>query len=996
MNSLRRSGFIFASMLAIGIAWSTPSSAQLNEAMALEAKVRALASVGRFADAVPLAQRSLAIFERTFGPDDPNVGTSLSYLALLYENMGRYADAEALYKRALAIFEQKVGPDHPNLATLLSNMAVLYDNLDRLAEAEAFDQRALAIREKALGPNHPDVAISLNNLAELYREEDRYREAEPLYKRAVEISERARGPNNPAVATYLSNLAELYRTQGRYADAELLRKRSLAIREKVLRPDDVEIAVELTNLALLYQDQGRYSDAEPLHKRSLAIMEKARGRDDPLVATALINLARLYDSQGRDADTEPLYKRALAISEKAEGPNHPGFAAALSDLASHYIKQHRYADAEPLEVRALAVREKALGPDHTQVAESLNNLAEIDRARGRDVDAEPLYQRTLAIREKVLGSAHPDVARSQTNLASLYVAEGRYADALPLVQTTIANRHANPSVALAVLYGARDKGLIPAAKAIDDALEVVQRASQTSAAAAVNKLAVRLSAGTDRLAKLVRNDQDLAAEAESLDKSIIAAASSETPGRDGGREQRMRDRLAAIDRERGSLQKVFATQFPDYAALSNPQPLAASEIQRLLSAEEGLVAFAAGDQESYVFAVTRDGVEWKKIALGSAGLADKVAAFRHGLDVAVLAKSAKSGRPELFDLGLAYELYTTLLGPVDASIAGKKNLLVVPTGALTALPFHLLVMEKPTISVPALTDIATYREAAWLLKRQAVSVLPSVASLKALRVFARKDPATKPLVGFGDPVFDPAERAKALQDRGGAGERVATTTRAYSDFWQGAGVDRTKLAQALPSLLDTADELRAVATKLGAPASDIHLGVDASETAVKRAMLSDYRVVYFATHGLVAGDVKGLGEPSLALSIPAQPTEFDDGLLTASEVAQLKLNADWVVLSACNTAAGDKPGAEALSGLARAFFYAGARALLVSHWSVASDAATRLTTSTFDIIGNSPKTGRAEALRQAMLAYMNDNSGPLNAYPGFWGPFSIVGEGAAP
>src|SRR5262249_48220046 len=153
---------------------------------------------------------------------------------------------------------------------------------------------------------------------------------------------------------------------------------------------------------------------------------------------------------------------------------------------------------------------------------------------------------------------------------------------------------------------------------------------------------------------------------------------------------------------------------------------------------------------------------------------------------------------------------------------------------------------------------------------------------------------------------------------------------AYTEFWQGAGIDRAKLAQALPRLADTADELKAVAQKLGAPASDIHLRAAASETAVKRAALADYRIVYFATHGLVAGDVKGLAEPSLALSIPVQPTNDDDGLLTASEIALLKLNADWVVLSACNTIAGDKPGAEALSGLARAFFYAGARALLVS------------------------------------------------------------------
>jgi hypothetical protein len=124
--------------------------------------------------------------------------------------------------------------------------------------------------------------------------------------------------------------------------------------------------------------------------------------------------------------------------------------------------------------------------------------------------------------------------------------------------------------------------------------------------------------GNDRLAKLVRNDQDLAAEAEALDKLIIATVSKAPADRDSAREQRIRDRLAAIDRERGALQKVFAAEFPDYAALSNPEPLAAVKIQGLLSADESLVVFSAGDQESYVFDVTRDGIEWKKIASGSA------------------------------------------------------------------------------------------------------------------------------------------------------------------------------------------------------------------------------------------------------------------------------------------------------------------------------------------------------------------------------------------
>ena len=211
-------------------------------------------------------------------------------------------------------------------------------------------------------------------------------------------------------------------------------------------------------------------------------------------------------------------------------------------------------------------------------------------------------------------------------------------------------------------------------------------------------------------------------------------------------------------------------------------------------------------------------------------------------------------------------------------------------------------------------------------------------------------------------------------DGGPKRSRSRGKARAYSEYWRGAGIDRNMLMQGLPQLPDTADELRAIAKALDVSATDILLGRDATVTAVKRAPLANYRIVYFATHGLVAGDVKGVAEPSLALSVPAKPTEEDDGLLKASEVAQLKLNADWVVLSACNTIAGDKPGTEALSGLARAFFYAGARALLVSHWAVASNAATRLTTSAFATLSADPTLGRAEAIRRAMLSLLDDTS----------------------
>ena len=219
------------------------------------------------------------------------------------------------------------------------------------------------------------------------------------------------------------------------------------------------------------------------------------------------------------------------------------------------------------------------------------------------------------------------------------------------------------------------------------------------------------------------------------------------------------------------------------------------------------------------------------------------------------------------------------------------------------------------------------------------------------------------------------------------------------DYFRGGLADVAAMKARLCPLPDTAHELKCVARSLGAPETSIVLDKAMTETAVKSAALDRYRVVHFATHGLLAGEAaelaKSHAEPALVFSPPDTATEEDDGLLTASEVAGLKLDADWVVMSACNTAGGGAPGAEALSGLAKAFFYAGARALLVSHWPVNSYAATMLTSRTFAEMSMHKTVGRSEAYRRAMLGLMSDKDQPWTAHPSVWAPFVVVGEGGA-
>ncbi len=196
--------------------------------------------------------------------------------------------------------------------------------------------------------------------------------------------------------------------------------------------------------------------------------------------------------------------------------------------------------------------------------------------------------------------------------------------------------------------------------------------------------------------------------------------------------------------------------------------------------------------------------------------------------------------------------------------------------------------------------------------------------------------------------------------------------------------------------------MRGIALALNADLTrDIFVGAAATEGAVKTMDLSGRRVIALATHGLVPGDLNGLTQPALALSAPEVAGGGGDGLLTMGEILGLKLDADWVVLSACNTAAGQGAGAEAVSGLGRAFFYAGTRALLVSNWPVETTSAKALTTDIFRRQAAGPGLDRAEALRQAMLALI-DGPGVVDgegrtvffyAHPIFWAPFSLIGDG---
>ncbi len=948
-------------------------------------------TLGQYDKAEAMSYRALSIQQKILGPNHPALATSLNNLAFMQVNQGHYSQAEPLYLRALDIQEQASGPDHPNVAYILNNLGELYGLKGEYARAEQILTRALSIRELALGTEHPEVAVSLVNLATSYRAQGRYAQAESLFKRALAIIEKAFGPEHTHVAAVLNQLALVYYEQGQYTQVEALFKRALMIRENSLGFEHPDVSKSLNNLAGLYTVQGKYAQAEPLRERALAILKKIFGPIHPDIAAILNDSAYSYFVEQQYAKALPLYQQSLSIREQVLGLEHPDVGNTLRDLATVYGKQGRYDEAMPLFERALTIAEKHFGPDHAAVATVLHLQAELYKAQQQYAKAQPLYQRSLAIAQKVVGQDHPGIALSLNSISDLYRLQGRYSEALDLARraSAITRRRMNVAGDVALwesfsnrpgfynhlaLLAVNPENEPPEAIA-DEALQIVQLEQASGTASAIDKMAARFAAGDDDLANLVKRKQD-AADRRSRDETRLLKAVGAAQ-RIVADERRLQDDIVLLDNEIAMLDAELMRHFPDFQELTRREPVSAAQVRSLLRPNEALLVYALG-QSSYLWVVKPDSVVFMPLKVDLKQVSAQIAGIRTEMDFDY------AGRALPVSVDVLHELYQRLFAPALPHLTGVSHIMVVPAGPLQSLPLGMLVVSPATNQ--------DYRQLDWLALHYALTVLPSVSSLQAFRQFAKADKLQEPFAGFGDPQL--GQGATRLDVAAVYRNLAVNATGSVTEH--AAEIADVEMIRQAPRLPETADELRAMAIALGADDSSIWLQERATETRVKQLDLSRYRTIAFATHGVMAGELKGAGESGLILSPPEHGTVEDDGYLAASEIARLKLNADWIVLSACNTAATDgTPGAEGLSGLGKAFFYAGARSLLVSNWPVASSATVLLTTSMMSQYRAHPEAGKAAALQQAMKAMMNDSSHPEYAHPIFWAPFVVVGEGGA-
>jgi CHAT domain-containing protein len=800
--------------------------------------------------------------------------------------------------------------------------------------------------------------------------------------------------------------ASLYQN-GFYRDALQASQETLRQTVEEFGPDHEQTGIQAFGVGYAAEAAGNLAEAERRYADSVRIRELVYGKDSAGVATALERLGRVILDEGRPAEAEALFLRELKIWRDTVG-EHAIAADAYAGLGAVNAMRGDYPAA--LSYYRKAVQRLA---SQTAAQAAAKSVIEADIKRHRDVfiglaraaagarrqsgaDQAMLMEETFSAGQRAWAtSAASALAKMTARLKAGETELGRSIRLLETLNGRVLALHDEDMKALAAWSKVQQAD--PAYRRVLEEFRAASIASAKDNAPVVKRqreLVDQLQAVLKRCppAETKPGCEGSESERNAITKelgSLSQAASQgarqinelshrmqaeelKLPGyREFSAARAMRlNESQHLEEELAVTRANVVKRFPDFLSLAEPEPLSVAEVRQLLRPDEALVAILTGAKSGLVWVVTRERADWAEIEAGEAELAAEVATLRRGLDPTA---EGNGDSVQPFDAAKSHRLYKRLLERFSPMLEGKRHLLVVPAGPLSSLPFQVLVTETPREGVPS----------QWLIRRHALSVLPSVQSLGALRRFAASGVAVKPFFGMGDPIF--SNQPAAPDSARGVKRSAPSLTEVYRN-----GAPDLRLLAGLAPLPETAGELEAVARTLNAPREDINLRKSATEKRVKSAPLKDYRILHFATHGLVAGDLTGLNEPALVLTLPPVPTEADDGLLTASEVATLQLNADWVVLSACNTASGDKIGADALSGLARAFFYAGARALLVSHWPVNSQAAVDLTTRTFAALAAEPTLSRAEAFQRAMLRAIDEGQ-----TPDYWAPFVIVGEGGA-
>lgn len=870
---------------------------------------------GRLSEARALAEETLEIRLRV-APGSLAVAASYNSLGLVTGELGEPATAREHHLKALAIRE-RLAPGSLEVAASLNNLGLVEWNEGNLAAAREYFLRSLAIRDH-FAPASLDVASSLNNLGNIAWRLGDLAGAREIYLRALAIKERL-APKSSTEAATLNNLGTVAALQGDAAGAQEYFLRVLAIQEQ-LAPESMDVAMTLDNLGVAAHDRMDLAASKEYHLRALAI-ENAIAPATLDTAMTLNNLGAVARDQGDGPAAREYQTKALEIRER-KAPGSLDVAMSLQNLGLLAKDAGDFAAAKDYCQKALAIRERQ-APGSLGVAETLQALAAIEHGAGNRSGQENLLEKAVDALESQRGMAGGESAK-----ASFAAAHGNfYTD---LMEAYLDDQ--KPERALETLERSRARALLEmvSSRQIDLRGEIPEA--------------------------LLDKQRDLATQRKGLyDKLSEAGARADPKDIDAWRSE-----LLMLPQREDALAEEIRKASPRLAALEYPKPLNYTGIAEAVDPGTLLVAFAVAEKESYLFAL-HGGADRKptlktvRLPQGNRALEVRVRAFRSLMG----AGAATGPDPEAWKKA-GGSLYEALFGPISQEIASCERILLIPDGPLHLLPFTALLPTGGKAEMQALARKGRHPQTAPkgprppkaarpldpgvpLGLQRPISIEASMTVYAELKIQGPKASSapTSSWTGFGDPIYPDPEKGDALR-----GEMGALRTRGFD----------------LKPLPGSRAEVEAISTLFGAGSKKL-LGADATEDAV-RALPKDTPFLHFACHGFIdpafpMDSALVLTAPPAAIPGGMMPIGDNrkDGILQAWEIIQdVRLDSDCVVLSACETGAGKVLGGEGIMGLTRAFFYAGAKSVVVSLWPISDDSTATLMVHFYkEILAGSPR-----------------------------------------
>ena len=996
----------------------------------------------KYDSALEYQLKSVKINQNNVNADPLDIASSLQSIGGNYSAINEYNKALECYQNSIEIYRNKLGDKSHAVVELIMSIGECYIDKNDFTKALEYFQLAYNIKKEKFKENTIEFAEIYKYLGYCYGKLGENLLAVKNLQSALSILIKYYGEKHFKVAEVYYELGRYYKDKGDNALALTMLQKASSIDREVLDENNPDLANVYNNIGTIYFDNGENDLAIEYYEKALSISLKYFGEKNSQVAGYYNNLGECYREKNDNMLAFEYYNKAFVIWGKISNEHPEILAALLPNIGKSFLNIKEYNWALKYFQDAIEINKGVYGENSTQLANIYNDNGFLYYKMGNYKIALDYYQKALDINSVVLGKKHPDLARNYNNIGTIYFSQGNNLKALNYFQHGLVanlanfneniNKYSNPQIKnysssfvlisslwgkeqvyykqnnkntaltnlqlLDTLFGQMrrypskisDKLLIGVTssevyqKAIQICLEISTNAlsnikkedllAQAFSFSEKNKAGVLLEAlaGQESMKfvgipdSLLQKEYKLKVNTSLYEKDLAESSDSINYNKN-------RDQLFKLNSQYNDLIAKFEKEYPDYYnlkyAVHNPT---IKEIQNIIDSKTAIRSYFVGDSSIFIFTLTNKRLDVKQVPIIK-NLNDSITWFRHGL-------TNTSPRMQENYRRIGFLLYKQLFpqsAPIDKQI---ENLVIIPDGSLATLPFESLLTSSFKV------DINAYKEYPFLIKKYNISY--SYSANLFYRTFSKRKAPSIEITKLNDwlafaPVFDnTGDQTLVLSTR--ELQKQLKWLKTDSLMTNRSILDRNYITP-LPATETETEAIFKIYDEKNLKAK-VLLHNNATEQFVKSGELAKYKALHFATHGFVNSE-----RPELSGLLLAQDTTGgEDGVLYSGEIYNLKLNADLVVLSACETGLGQIQKGEGIIGLTRALLYAGAKNIIVSLWQVEDESTSDLMVDFYkNSIESKGKVLYSEALRNAKLKMINEGK---YAHPLYWSPFILIGK----